>query len=521
MRRRVKIEKNKKSFIRRLFMARLGIAGLLHETNTFSPIPTTYENFASRNAIFCGIYIGEELYAYRSKHFNNPVCGFFAEAEVLGHEIVPLIRIGEAEPSAPISEELFNQFMDMLIAEIVRNGPLDGLFLDLHGAFVYGNYQEGEPEILKRVRKVTGNIPIVGALDTHGNISQASIELSSALVGYRTYPHIDEYETGQRCARLLDHLVSGKPLYKAFRMFPFLMPISTMATNHDPCKSLYALIDEVEKNPSVKSASIMQGFPSGDMPNMGASVFAYAASQEAADKAADRILFSALEHEAEFRDDLPDAKTAVELAIRMSASLPKAVILADIQDNPGGGSSSDTVWILEELVKQNAPDTLLGLMFDPEAARIAHQAGEGSTIESTLGGKLIPGHKPFHGSFNVEKLNEGDFLGTGAMFHGVKCNLGKMAQLRIGNVRIAVSSYRTQLLDISYLHQVGIKPEKMKIMVVKSSNHYRADLEPLSSAIINVEAPSGTINNPSRGVYYNLREGVRLQGLGPAYKRPS
>jgi microcystin degradation protein MlrC len=519
-RRRMKIEPSHKFIVRRISMTRLGIAGFLHETNTFSPIPTTYESFASRNSMLSGIYIGEELYEFRKKHYNNSVTGFFSEAELLGHEIIPVIRIGEAEPSAPISEELFNQLMDKITNELSKRGPFDGLFLDLHGAFVYGNFQEGDFEILKRVRKVVGDIPIVGALDLHGNISQRSIDESSALVGYRTYPHLDIFETGQRCARLLDHMVKGNPLFKAFRQFPSLMPGSTMPTNHDPCQSLYAMIDEVEKDSLVKSASIMQGFISGDVPYMGPSVFTYAITQEAADQAADRILQKALSLESQFRDNLPNARQAVAQAIRLSASTKRPVILADGQDNAGGGSSSDTVLILEELVKQNAPESALALMFDPAAALAAHSAGAGADITLDLGGKLIPGHKPFHATFHVEKLNDGDFLGTGPMIKDMPVNLGKMAQLKVGNVRVVVCSYRTQCLDQSFMRQVGIEPEKMKILVIKSSNHYRADFEPISSTIINVEAPGGLINNPSHAAYRNLREGVRLQGLGQAYKRP-
>jgi microcystin degradation protein MlrC len=501
-------------------MARLGIAGFLHETNTFSPIPTTYESFASRNSMLSGIYVGEELNDFRKKRYNNSVTGFFTEAGLLGHELVPIIRIGEAEPSAPISAELFTQLMDKIKLELTQRGPFDGLFLDLHGAFVYGNFQDGDAEILRQAREVVGNIPIVGALDLHGNISPKSMELSSALVGYRTYPHLDIFETGQRCARLLDHLVSGKPLFKAYRQFPFLMPGSTMPTNHDPCQSLYAMIDEVEKDELVKSASIMQGFISGDVSYMGPSVFAYALTQKAADEAAERILDKALALESQFRDDLPDAHQAVGQAIRMAAAASRPVILADGQDNAGGGSSSDTVWILEELIKQNAPETALALMNDPAAAEAAHKAGVGADITIDLGGKLIPGHRPFNATFHIEHLNDGDFLGSGPMIKDMPVNLGKMAQLKIGNVRIVVSSYRTQCLDQSYMHQVGVEPANMKILVIKSSNHYRADFEPISSAIINVEAPGGLINNPSHAAYRNLREGMRLQGLGPVYKRP-
>lgn len=140
-------------------------------------------------------------------------------------------------------------------------------------------------------------------------------------------------------------------------------------------------------------------------------------------------------------------------------------------------------------------------------------------ITVDLGGKLLAGHKPLHGTFKVVKLSEGDFTCTGPMMNGFTQNLGKMAQLSIDGVHIIVSSVRTQPLDQSYFRQVGIEPGEMNILVLKSSNHYRADFGPLSSEIFNVSAPGGVIDDPSTATYVNLRDGVRLCGLGPVQKK--
>ncbi len=499
-------------------MSRIALAAFLHETNTFSPIPTNYESFASRSAILCGIYPAAELeQVFRGKDYNNSICGFYAEAERLGHEIVPLVKIGEAEPSATIPQELFYQLLDLILKPLAEGAPYDGVYLDLHGAMVFEPYREGEVEIVRKVRQVVGDVPVVVSLDLHGNISSEFFEAADVLEGYRTYPHVDIYDTGVRCARVMDYLLKGKPLFKAYHQLPFLMPGSTMATNREPSQSLYATIAEVETNPQVITASVMQGFVEGDMSHMGPTVFAYASSQQAADQAAGRLLQAALEREPQFRADLPDAREGVRQAIELAQTATKPVILADTQDNPGGGSSSDTVWILEELLKQNAPDSAVGLLYDPQAADLAHQAGEGARIEMDLGGKLTPGHTPCHGIFEVVRLHEGDFVCTGPMAGGMRADLGKMAQLRIGNVRIVVGSHRTQILDQSYMRVVGVEPAEMKILILKSTNHYRADFEPLCSTIIDVEAPSSIVNNPETYAYQNLRKGVRLQGLGKVH----
>lgn len=501
-------------------MSRIAYAAFLHETNTFSPIPTTYESFESRGAFMGGIYSADEIERlFLGKDYNNSVCGFYHEAVRLGHEVIPVAKIGEAEPSGTLPRDLFYDLLKIITTGLAERLPFDGVYLDLHGAMVFAPREEGEVEILRKVREVVGDIPIVVSLDLHGNISPDFFEIADLLEGYRTYPHIDIYDTGVRCARAMDTLLRGQPCYKAYHQLPFLMPGSTMATNHDPSKALYDTIPEVEEMEGVMTASVMQGFVEADVPHMGPTVFAYASTPEAAQKAADRLLEKALELEPQFRADLPDAREAVEMAIARAAVEEKPVILADGQDNPGGGASSDTVWILEELVRQNAPESAVALMYDPQAAEIAHQAGEGALIELDLGGKLTPGHQPFHANFEVAKLHEGDFICTGPMVGGMRENFGKMAQLKVDNVRIVVASHRTQVLDQAYMRVVGVEPASMKILVLKSTNHYRADFEPLSSAIIDVEAPSSLINNPESYPYQYLRDGVRLQGLGRVHSK--
>jgi len=233
------------------------------------------------------------------------------------------------------------------------------------------------------------------------------------------------------------------------------------------------------------------------------------------------LLKTALDLEGEFRSDLPKPTEAVAQAIKLAQTAGKPVILADGQDNPGGGGSSDTVWILNELVRQNAPESAVALMYDPEAALIAHQAGEGALLEMDLGGKLTPGHTPFHAEFQVIKLFEGDFVTTSPMLRGMNANLGKMAHLHTGNVHIVVCSYRIQIFDQMFMRIVDCDPTQMKILVLKSTNHYRADFEPISSAIIDVDAPGALIDNPESYLYQHLQEGLRLQGNGRPYKRPT
>lgn len=499
-------------------MARIALAGFLHETNTFSPIPTTYEDFAGPGGPYAGYLRGEQIFELRGKNFNHAVCGFLSIEDALGHEIIPILWTA-AEPANQVTANAFERIMGVIAAGLSDNYPVDGVYLDLHGAMVFENFNDGETEILRRVRSIVGNVPIVCSLDLHGNISHQSFELADALVGYRTYPHTDLLETGERCAALLNLLLQGAVLYKSFRQLPFLMPISTQSTNTEPCKSLYAMINDLERNPGVVSTTIMAGFPPADLEHTGPTIFAYGRTLEAAENAVNILYEAILSRESEFALDLMNPDQAVMKAMDLAEKADKPVIIADIQDNSGGGATSDTTGVLEALIRHHAQDAALGLMYDPEAAEIAHYAGEGAEISIDLGGKLMPGHKPYHGTFLVKKLFEGEFIPTGPMLRGIPTNLGKMANLQIRGVNVVVVSRRTQANDQSFFRQVDIEPKERKILVLKSSNHYRADFEPISSAIIPVESPGAIVEDPSKATYHNLRDGVRLKGLGPIHKK--
>jgi microcystin degradation protein MlrC len=496
---------------------RIGLAGFIHETNTFSSTPTLLENFIKQSGFYPELLQGEEILQFKQGKVNIASSGFLQEADTLDLEVIPLVWCG-TEPSQSVPEDVFNTLMDMILDAMRKSLTYDGIYLDLHGAMVYGDLQDGETEIIRRVRQVVGDIPIVASLDLHGNISPENFELADAMVGYRTYPHVDGYEAGQRSAVLMKYLVDGNEVYKAFRQSPFLMPATTQPTTIEPAKSLYALIPEVEARENVLSASIMEGFNACDLPHTGPSIFTYAKTQQAADEAADFLLDAMLEREEGFSVNMFSAADAVKKAIELSNTADGTILLIDVQDNAGGGSPSDSVWILEELIKQKAQNAALGVIWDPAAAAAAHQAGEGAEIEIPLGGKSLPGHTPYTAVYKVEQLFEGDFIGVGPMVKGRRLNLGKMAQLSHQGVRIVVSTDRMQALDRSLFQTVGIEPSEVKILVLKSANHYRADFGSLAAEIINVDAPSAIIEDPVKIDYKHLRSGVRLKGLGPEFK---
>ena len=196
-------------------------------------------------------------------------------------------------------------------------------------------------------------------------------------------------------------------------------------------------------------------------------------------------------------------------------------MLADTQDNPGAGGNGDTTGLLKELIDQNAPDAVLGLLIDPASARRAHEAGRNATLNFTLGGRSgIPGDAPLGGEFTVERLGEGRFTCTGPMYKGFRMQLGEMALLRsraAPGVRVALASRKCQAADQEMFRHLGIEPQQERILALKSSVHFRADFQPIAQEVLVAVAPGGHIVDPTKYAYKRLRKGVRLYPLGPVF----
>jgi microcystin degradation protein MlrC len=409
-----------------------------------------------------------------------------------------------------VTEDAYERIAGMLIEDLRAGGPFDGVYLDLHGAMVAEHLDDGEGELLRRVRAVVGpKVPVVASLDLHSNTTAAMIEHADALVAYRHYPHIDMAETGGRAAQLLHRFLLGEgPRGKAFRQAPFIIPLSWQCTMMEPARSIYAALDGVD----AVSTSFTPGFPAADIADCGPAVFAYAATQEAADRAAERLLRLVAEAEPRFAGRIWSADEAVRHAMGRKAGKP--VVIADTQDNPGGGGTSDTTGMLAALVRNGAEGAAFGVMADPEAAAAAHEAGAGATVEIALGGRSgVPGDAPFQGRFEVERLGDGNFTGTGPMWGGAKCRLGKMACLRIGGVRVVVASKKLQAADQAIFRHVGIEPPQQRILVLKSSVHFRADFQPIAAEILVAAAPGALPADPATLPFRKLRPGVRLKLL--------
>jgi microcystin degradation protein MlrC len=497
---------------------RIAVAGFHHETNTFAPTRARYEDFVVADA-WPGLTRGEAMFdAVRGA--NLPVAGFIEAAAAAGHAVVPLLWCA-ASPSAEVEETAYEQIVAEILERLTGAGPVDAIFLDLHGAMVTTHLEDGEGELLRRLRlKVGKNLPIVVSLDFHANVTDAMVAHSTALVGYRTYPHIDMAETGARAMGILAHVLGGGVLHAASRKLPYLIPLNWQCTLTEPAAGLFRGLDAQEKaGNAIVSLSLLPGFPPADIRECGPMVLAYATTPEAAEAAATELERSLSSAEGDFAGRLYAPDEAVAEAMRLSALATKPVVIADTQDNPGAGANGDTVGMLEALYTADAKDAVFGLLCDPSAADAAHRVGAGREADFAIGAiSGLRGHHPFEGRFFVEAVGDGHITGTGPFYRGTHMQLGAMACLRIGGIRVVVTSRKQQAADQAMFRHVGVDPGAQKILVLKSSVHFRADFEPISSHVLVAAAPGPNEADHRKLKYRRLRPGVRLTPSGPVYQ---
>jgi microcystin degradation protein MlrC len=294
------------------------------------------------------------------------------------------------------------------------------------------------------------------------------------------------------------------------------MPLTSQCTLVEPLKSLMLQAQELERSPVV-SLCLAPGFPAADVPECGPSVFGYGRDADALESAARVLYGTALEREPEFALDLIGLDEVVRLA--RDADIPRGhpLILADTQDNPGAGGNADTMSLLQGLIAANVEGVLAGVIWDADSAARAHEAGVGANIELALGAHSgFAGETPLVARFAVERLGDGRFLGTGPFYRGGRFELGPMALLRAGSTRIVVSSRKQQAADAAMFRHVGAEPGDARVLVLKSSVHFRADFGDMASRIVIVEAPGPNVADPSRLPFTRLPPDKRRAPRAPS-----
>lgn len=491
------------------------VAGFQHETNTFAPSKAGYENFV-RGEGFPAMVRGQDVLALRE--VNIPAGGFINAALADGHTVSTVIWAG-ASPSAHVTRDAYERIAGEIV-DAARAGGYDAIYLDLHGAMVAEHLDDGEGELLARVRAVAGpSLPVVASLDLHANVTAQMLQESDGLAAFRTYPHVDMADTGEHAARLLAaRIAAGDQWVRAERRLPFLIPINGMCTLLQPSQGVYEELARLEQTPGVASISFAPGFPAADFPECGPVVWAYGTDAAAVERVTEALYQRVLQLEPQWSPDFLAPADAVKRAQALAAGASRPVVIADTQDNPGAGGDANTTGMLRALVDADAQNAALGLFYDPEAVRQATAAGVGNTVRLRLGGQSgVAGDAPFEGEFIVETLSPGKLRFDGPMMHGMDVDLEAVAGLRLGGVRVVVSATKTQMLDRNLFRVGGVQPEEMAILVVKSSVHFRADFQPIAHEVLVAKAPGPMQADPADLPWTRLQPGIRVKPLGRAF----
>lgn len=473
----------------------VAIAGIVQESNTFSPVKTRYEDFAPA-------FGAAVLERHRGK--ATEVGGFIKVLEDARVRMAPVCA-GWAVTAGRMLRRDFRRLADEFTAQLARVSRPDGLLLALHGAQTAEGVDDVEGALLSRARQVLGpSLPIVVSLDLHANVTRAIAKHATAIVGYHTYPHVDLYEAGVRAARLMVQILWGeaKPAL-TYRKLPMIVPAENMQTTHGPMHRLIARGQEWERSGRALAVSVYGVQPWLDIEEMGCSVVVVGNDRQEAERMAGDLARRFWDTRREFTVRLTPPERAIREALRIPG---KPVVLAESSDSTGSGSPGDSTGLLRPLVEAKLTELAAIFLVDPQAVARAHRAGVGATITMAVGGRLDPTHsRPVKVTGRVRVLSDGCWTPRARGYNtGIETSMGRAAILQVGAVRILLAERSTMTVDPELYRSHGIEPLDMKIVAVKSPNGFRAAYEPIAKGIFIVDTPGVSTANFTRLPYRRI-----------------
>jgi microcystin degradation protein MlrC len=471
---------------------RLVIAMMKHETNTFSPIRTDWQRFLD-----WGAHLGEDARrAYEGT--GMPMAAYLDLAKSIGAEIVTPVA-AEAMPSGPVTEDAYER-MSGAILDAVAKG-CDAAMLDLHGAMVAETTPDGEGTLLERIRAVAPGLPIAVTCDLHANLSDKMVQNCTALIGYKTYPHVDMYAVGKQVGEILLGAIDGKirPVM-TWGSRPLLAQTLRMGTDDEPMKSLIAMARDAEAH-GLLAATVFGGFPLADTHAAGLSAICIADGDAAAARAATQALLDAgwaRRDDFLYRHETLGHAMARAKAVAADAAGP--ILLLDHADNVGSGGTQDVMTVIAEVIRQGLDGVAVAAVCDPAAVAAMQKAGVGATVTLALGGRTdMPSiglaGAPLTVTGRVRALTDGEWIVRGPMYTGVKVQMGPSAVLDTGKVEIVIVSRHHEPWDQGVFTSLGIDPKTKRFLLLKSRIHYRAGFAPIAAATITCDGDGVTTSN--------------------------
>jgi len=478
---------------------RIGIIALLHESNTFSSVPTTLESFRE-NLLLTGAVIRGAM-----QEAHHEVGGFFAALDEAGAEAVPLLA-ARALPSGPVAAEDFDTLLDMMREAVRSARSLDGILVAPHGATVAANAADADGHWLASLRSLVGpDMPIIGTLDAHANLSPQMVRSCDALVAYRTNPHLDQRARGMEAATLLVRTVRGevRPVMAAAYP-PLAISIERQCTDEPHLRPLYDAADAQLHRPGVLSNSILLGFPYSDVAEMGSSVVVVTDDDKSL---AEQLAGELADTMWSMRHDFFGDFVSVESALRQCTEADRRVCLLDMGDNVGGGSSADGTELLRA-IHTSGLGPAVGCLYDPEAVVQCRQAGIGTRIRLRAGGKTDRLHgSPLELDVTVQSLHDGRFSEPQPRHGGItEFDQGPTAVCRTDRgLTLMLTSRRMVPFSLRQLDSCGLDPQSFRILVAKGVNAPIAAYREVCDIMIRVNTIGSTCADMRRLEYRNRR----------------
>jgi microcystin degradation protein MlrC len=464
---------------------RLLLATFSHETNTFSPVPTRIERFCRNGTTLLSDQAAIEF------HRDTGTCmgGFLAVADEIDAQVV-LAVCASAPPSGPVDSDAYELCCRMITDEVAKGG-FDALWLDLHGAMVAEQFDDGEGELLRRIRAIDPDTPLCVAYDMHANVSDAMVGNAQIVTGYHTYPHVDQRETAERTARALLRVMKREVTpTSAWGAAPMLPHVMAQGTHMAPNRDLQALCAEWEASGRALAASLFVGFPHADVAMAGLSAVVVTDNDPVdAQAMVDELISMAWKSRRAFMFDIEPLEASVARAKLLGVPGQLPVVLLDHYDNCASGGTMDTTDTLREIIRQDLDDVVFFGIYDPDAVQQAILAGVGATVSLSIGARLsmpqLPvASAPLTVTGTVQTISAGSFRLKGGLTPGLQVFMGTTVVLDTGKIQIVLLSRHVEPTAQEMLQVLGIDPSRKKYVAIKSRVHWRADLGKIAREIV-------------------------------------
>jgi microcystin degradation protein MlrC len=474
------------------FMKRIGIAALLHESNTFLSTPTTESHFRA------DLWLEGSAMVEKLSSTQHELGGFFQqlipEQQAGRVALVPLVAL-RATPAGAIHAATWELLEETLLKAIRKSPKLDGLLLAAHGAAVSQEYPDADGRWLSLMRNHVGaDTPIVTTIDPHANLSKTMVDAVDALIAYRTNPHLDQKDRGIEAAKLLLRSLDHQIQPKMAAAFPAMaIPIDRQGTDEPHWKAVQELAASQRSMDRVLSNSLILGFPYADVAEMGSATLAVTdGDQPLAQKLADELADSLWQHRNGFRSQL----VSIEQAMDEANCHPKhRFCLLDMGDNVGGGSAGDGTYLIGPVISR-AKHPTFACLYDPEAVDRCRDKGDGGVIALSVGGKTDRLHGPkLNVEVTIQSLHDGRFEETQIRHGGIRnFDQGPSAVVRCNNskVTLLLTSKRIVPFSLQQLRSCGLDPSSFQTLVAKGVHAPLAAYREVCDRSIRVNTPGST-----------------------------